>query len=102
MALGYNEKRQNAETNLQHSIRPEVATMQQEPLRITLLGEMTVQRYGQPSLRFPTKKTAILRAYLALYPQRAHTRQEIAALLWPEVDPAAGRASLRQALSVLR
>ena len=40
--------------------------------------------------------------YLAAYPQATHTREGLTEQFWPESDPAAGRASLRQALASMR
>jgi DNA-binding SARP family transcriptional activator len=52
--------------------------------------------------RFRTSKTASLLAYLALYPQRPHPREELIERHWPECEPSLGRRSLRTALSSLR
>ena len=41
-------------------------------------------------------------AYLAFYLRRAHPREVLAELLWPETPPEAARNSLSQALSSLR
>ena len=49
----------------------------------------------------PAVKELALLAYLIMNP-RAFTRDELAALLWPEKAPASARASLRQALYRLR
>ncbi|GAP36229.1 AAA family ATPase [Piscinibacter sakaiensis] len=43
-----------------------------------------------------------LLARLALWPRRDHAREELAELLWPNVDVGTGRRRLRQALSMLR
>jgi DNA-binding SARP family transcriptional activator len=52
--------------------------------------------------RFRTQTTGSLLAYLAYYRQRAHLREELVDLLWPECEPQAGRNNLSQALSSLR
>ena len=50
----------------------------------------------------PAKKVQALLAYLALQPGRPHPRAKLATLLWSESSEAQARASLRQALLVLR
>jgi predicted ATPase/DNA-binding SARP family transcriptional activator len=52
--------------------------------------------------RFRTQKSAALLAYLALPAGRAHAREELAALLWPDAPPEAARTNLRTALRILR
>src|SRR5690348_4163210 len=51
---------------------------------------------------FRTQKTAVLLAYLAYYPDRAHPRDELVELLWPGSEPELGRNNLSKALSALR
>lgn len=72
------------------------------PWRISLLGRLEARRGDQVVSRFRTQKTALLLAYLALHPRRAHARDALADLLWPDSDPDAARTSLRVALSALR
>src|SRR5579871_454339 len=69
---------------------------------IQLLGGLQVQQGDQVVSRFRTQKTASLLAYLAYFRKRAHQRDDLIALFWPEADPEAGRTSLRTALSSLR
>jgi DNA-binding SARP family transcriptional activator len=76
--------------------------MLHEPWRITLFGGLSAQKGAQTISRFSTRKTAALLAYLALNRHRIHPREELIERLWPEVEPEAGRASLRQALASLR
>jgi predicted ATPase/DNA-binding SARP family transcriptional activator len=61
---------------------------------------MAAQLDGQP-LPLPSRKASALLAYLAVTAQ-PHSRDALAALLWPEADQARGRASLRQAAFALR
>lgn len=70
-------------------------------LRIQLLGALRVLRDEQP-VPLPAKKAQALLAFLALQPDRPHARARLAALLWAEAGDSAARASLRQALLVLR
>ncbi len=55
-------------------------------------------RVSTRALRFRSRKTLALLAYLILEPG-FHARDKLAALLWSESDQAAGRASLRTALA---
>lgn len=52
--------------------------------------------------RFRTQKTAALLAYLAYYRERAHPREVLTEILWPEEDGDATRHKLSVALSSLR
>jgi hypothetical protein len=70
--------------------------------RFTLLGDFQVQQGTASTDRFRTRKTAALLGYLALYHHKAHTREELATLLWPEATPELGLKSLGVALSSLR
>lgn len=70
--------------------------------RIELLGGVRLSRDGAPLPLPRTQKAAALLAFLALRP-REHARDELADLFWPDApsfDDA--RASLRNALSLLR
>jgi len=51
---------------------------------------------------FPTRKTALLFAYLLCFPARRPTRDALAELFWPDQDPGSGRRNLRQTLLRLR
>jgi diguanylate cyclase (GGDEF)-like protein/PAS domain S-box-containing protein len=51
---------------------------------------------------FKTEKERALLAYLAVETRRAHTRESLAELLWPNRSEGIGRADLRQALCRLR
>src|SRR5579864_8064443 len=76
--------------------------MQTSPCYIQMFGGLRIRSDEQLVTRFPTYKAGLLLARLAYPPARSYTREELIALLWPEVDPASGRLSLRQALSLLR
>src|SRR5579884_2826648 len=69
---------------------------------IQLFGGFQVRHKGGSQARFETRKTAALLAYLALFPQRAHSREILAEKLWPDEEPEATRNRLKQALSALR
>src|SRR2546425_1275990 len=77
-----------------------------EPLegrwRIELLGHLRATRGDRGIKRFRSQQTGALLAYLAFYPHRAHQREELIELLWPECEPRAGRQRLNIALSSLR
>jgi class 3 adenylate cyclase len=72
------------------------------PWRVELLGGLRAQHGERLVTHFRTQNTGTLLAYLAYYPQRAHLRDELIDLLWPDADPDAARTSLRQALFLLR
>jgi len=69
-------------------------------LMLRLLGMPEVSHAEQP-LTLQTSKVLALLAYLAVE-QGVHSRDKIAALLWPESDEERGKASLRRALAFLR
>ena len=52
-------------------------------------------------MSFDTRKATALLAYLALA-ERAHARDALAELLWPDHDTAHARGALRRTLSTLR
>ena len=68
-------------------------------LKLFLLGAPRVERDGTP-IEVDTRKAIALLAYLAVT-RRAHSRDALAALLWPEHDQARARAVLRRTLSAL-
>jgi predicted ATPase/DNA-binding SARP family transcriptional activator/Tfp pilus assembly protein PilF len=79
--------------------------MMTSPRYIAFFGGLRVQASPDgPAVvtRFRTQKTAALLAYLAVHGDRAHPREELIDLLWPDADGPSGRLSLRQALSSLR
>jgi DNA-binding SARP family transcriptional activator len=81
-----------------------VNTAGSAPWQITLLGGLRAEHRnsGATVTRFRSQKFGALLAYLALFPQRVHTREELADLLWPDADPEVARTNLRTALSSLR
>jgi predicted ATPase/DNA-binding SARP family transcriptional activator len=70
--------------------------------RVELLGTFKANRDQESISRFRTRRVASLLAYLASFRQRLHPRDEIAEMLWPDLDLAVSRRNLRQALSSLR
>ena len=73
-----------------------------QPWQITLFGGLKAEQPNRTVARFQTAKTGALLAYLAYFCRRAHTRDELTELLWPDSDPVATRNRLRVALSSLR
>jgi predicted ATPase len=69
---------------------------------LRLLGAVVASDGAQRIERFPSRAVAALLARLALWPARAHAREELVELLWPGVTLTVGRNRLRQALSVLK
>jgi predicted ATPase len=75
----------------------------QYPWRIRLFGGPVLERPNEPPIaRFRSQKVAALLGYLALFSTRAHTREELACLFWPDASDEDGRRSLRVALTSLR
>ncbi|MFY1671357.1 AAA family ATPase [Plantactinospora sp. WMMB334] len=66
-------------------------------LQVRLFGDVSIQRGGR-SLTFPPGKALELFCYLLIHRDRAHAREAVAEMLWPEAEPGAGRKNLRQAL----
>jgi predicted ATPase/DNA-binding SARP family transcriptional activator/Tfp pilus assembly protein PilF len=71
-------------------------------IRIECLGHLCIRQGNRSITRFRTYKTGVLLAYLAVHGERAHPREELIEMLWPECDPLLGRNSLSQSLSSLR
>jgi DNA-binding SARP family transcriptional activator len=74
------------------------------PVNVRLFGAPTMERDGR-ALSVDTRKALALLAFLAV-PARGvtpqpHTRDVLAALLWPDLDQARARAALRRTLSPL-
>jgi len=69
---------------------------------LTLFGVPVLQLDGESSLEVSShRKDLALLAYLVLEPG-AHTRDELATLLWGDSADDKARASLRQAMTALR
>jgi predicted ATPase/DNA-binding SARP family transcriptional activator len=86
---------------MQHAVCSSVPPLQMS-CRIQLLGELRITFASQEAPRSFTRKIGGLLGYLACFLHRAHSRDELIELFWPEVDLEAGRASLRSALPLLR
>ncbi len=78
--------------------------MTDDPLRleINLFGPFEVRLHGQALTGFTTDKVRALLAYLAVNAGEPYRRELLAGLLWPESPERLARASLRNALAVLR
>src|SRR5438105_6954143 len=70
--------------------------------RIELLGNLRALSGDIVVSRFRAEKSGFLLAYLALYRQRAHSREALADLFWPHEETETARHRLRNALSALR
>jgi DNA-binding SARP family transcriptional activator/pimeloyl-ACP methyl ester carboxylesterase len=68
--------------------------------RLTLFGAPTLVCNGRTQ-PLPRRKARALLSYLAVTSQ-THTRETVAALLWPDHEPQQGRADLSRILSNLR
>ena len=71
-------------------------------LTIRLLGSFEARLGAGPPVDFPTKKARGLLAYLAARPAQAHSRDQVAELLWGARADEQARGSLRRTLSDLR
>lgn len=69
-------------------------------LSISVLGAVSVTLDGCP-VTLPRRAVALL-AYVAVESRRAHRREDLAALLWPDSSETKGLHNLRQALTALR
>src|SRR5690606_31113604 len=72
------------------------------PISIQLLGEARLMRAGAPWQGKRYDKVIALLAYLILEGERSHSREQLAALLWPSLTADAARTNLRQSLYYLR
>jgi len=70
--------------------------------RVEMLGTLQARADFGVVARFRTRRVGLLLAYLAYYAERSHSREELADMLWSELDPDLARRNLRQALSSLR
>ena len=67
-----------------------------------LLGGFDARSQGKSIPGFAYDKMRALLAYLAMEPERDHSREALAELLWPSVEPVTARGNLRRTLSDLR
>src|SRR5262245_6930959 len=72
-----------------------------DQLRISLFGGFALHLGGQ-RIDLRMRKAEALIGYLALSPSPVQAREQIAALLWSEMDEGRARASLRQILTNMR
>ncbi len=71
--------------------------------RVQLLGDVRLRSaQGRVIERLPSRAVALLLARLAMAPQRAHPREELVDMLWPDAGLDVGRNRLRQVLSTLK
>ena len=70
--------------------------------RVQVLGRLALSQGARSITHFESSRAASLLARLALYAHRAHAREELLELLWPEIDPEISRPRLRQTLYSLR
>src|SRR5215213_3340467 len=71
-------------------------------LTLTFLGSFQATLDGVPIARFRSDKVRALLAYLALEPERPHTRTSLCGLLWPDQPDEAALHNLSQTLLRLR
>src|SRR5512133_3528638 len=71
-------------------------------LAVSVLGEFQVSIDNIPVTAFESDKVRALLAYLAVEASRAHRRETLIGLLWPDCPEQAARHNLRQALFNLR
>ena len=71
-------------------------------LKLGLLGLLEVTRSGTLLVQFESDKARALLAYLALESGRAHRREALVGLLWPDSAEDSARRNLRQTLYSLR
>lgn len=70
--------------------------------QVRLLGGFVLDDGQQQLTRLRSRAAMVLMARLALAPARAHAREELAGLLWPDAPEQAARNRLRQTLSYLK
>jgi DNA-binding SARP family transcriptional activator len=71
-------------------------------LTLRVLGDFQVSMDDVPIQSFESDKVRALLAYVAVEADRAHTREALIGLLWPDATEDAARHNLRQALFNLR
>ncbi len=73
-----------------------------DKLTFTLLGNAQVAQQDQRTLKFRARKELALLLYLAAESHRAHSRESLLGLFWPEFSNADARNNLRVVLSRLK
>jgi DNA-binding SARP family transcriptional activator len=73
-----------------------------DQLEVQFLGGFSVQLNSQPLRSFRSAKTRGLLAYLAVQPDREHSRDSLAALLWGDSTDQAAKTNLRIEISNLK
>lgn len=68
-----------------------------DELQVRLFGDVSVEQAGR-SIPFPSGKALELFCYLLIHRDRAHTREALSEVLWPEGRSASAKGYLRQAL----
>src|SRR5437016_9407767 len=76
--------------------------MSDSPILIELFGGLRVEVSGRSAVELPRNHASALLAYLAMNPQRAHSREELADLFWPDNEAEDTHNKLRKALHGLR
>ncbi len=69
---------------------------------LRLLGSFELRTGTQRHTKLGTRAAVALLARLCLRPDALHPRETLVDMLWPDVEPEAGRQRLRQTLSTLR
>ncbi|MGE0697935.1 MAG: BTAD domain-containing putative transcriptional regulator [Hyphomicrobiaceae bacterium] len=70
--------------------------------RLQVLGGLRLMATDGRVIELPTRKSALLLAYLAVPAGSTHARDRLAGLLWPSSGQEQARGSLRHALAALR
>lgn len=70
--------------------------------KLRLLGDCQLFTRDDSPVRLPTRKAALLLAYLGAHPRRSASRQLLSDLLWEDAEPTQGRLHLRKALWLIR
>jgi DNA-binding SARP family transcriptional activator len=71
-------------------------------ISLHLLGPFQAQLAGRPFTRFGTIRGQALLIYLAVEQARAHNREGLMTLLWPDMPLKSARQNLRQTIYLLR
>lgn len=71
-------------------------------LNLALFGPLQVTVAGTPVTHYRSQKVPTLLAYLAVESEQPHSRDVLAALLWPDYDDQSARRNLSNTLSRLR